>query len=555
MTITSEIIRHLQADGDRPACYIFDNEGVSWPITSAALLKRAGQFAAELNGLGIRRSIVAITLYHGLDLYAAFLGTLLSQNIPTMVAPPSPRMEIDKYNRNLLGLIRHIAPQVLISDVTILDAIHRSTGTAPELKLLSPNGLHEENVLEPSSIGLANIDRSDIAVIQHSSGTTGQQKGISLTHAAILEHNAAYSRAIDLCPDDVIVSWLPLYHDMGFIAAFLLPLTSGIPFVQMSQFDWVAKPHLLLQAITQHRGTLCWMPNFAFNFMADRVRDSQLEGCSLDSLRGLINCSEPVSLESMQRFVERFRKCGFSQSQLGASYAMAENVFAVTQTTIGELQHVTIDLEVLQREQRVVERPTGKSFVSNGPVVSGTEVRIISPSGEHLPDRQLGEIALRGQTLFAGYFERPDLTATCMTKDGWYLTGDLGFTIDGHVYVSGRKKDIIIIQGRNFALADIEALLAEVAGLIPGRVVAFGVPDDRSGTERLIVVAETNLEDDESIGRAKLEIRTRIAQSLDCTAGDVQLFKDRWLVKSTAGKLSRAENRQKYVAFLEDKSR
>ncbi len=550
MTITQEILQHLRTDPGKPACFILNNEGESLPISAGVLLKRSEQFAAALSNFGVRRSIVAITLYHGLDLYAAFIGALISNNIPTMVAPPSPRMEKDKYNRNLQGLIHHIAPQVFVSDEATLEAIRHSTGIPANLQLLAPHELpHHANIEE----SLANID--DIAVIQHSSGTTGQQKGISLTHRAILKHNAAYAQAIGLTKSDLIVSWLPLYHDMGFIAAFLLPLTSGIPFVQMSQFDWVARPHLLLQAITQHRATLCWMPNFAFNFMADRVRDSQLTGCDLRSLRALINCSEPVSMESMQRFTSRFASIGFCHQQLGASYAMAENVFAVTQTTVAQLTQIQVDLDLLRREQRVVESPTGKSFVSNGSTVTGTKVQIFSTTGQPLSDRQLGEIGIRGDTLFSGYYERPDLTAACMTQDGWYLTGDLGFTVEGQVYVSGRKKDIIIIQGRNFALSDIEELLQDIPGLIPGRIAAFGIDDERSGTEKLIVIGETNLEDDEGIGRAKLEIRTRIAQSLDCTAGDVQLFKDRWLVKSTAGKLSRTENRQKYLAFLETKSR
>jgi acyl-CoA synthetase (AMP-forming)/AMP-acid ligase II len=393
-------------------------------------------------------------------------------------------------------------------------------------------------------------DADEVALLQHSSGTTGLQKGVALSHRAVLRHNRAYASRIELTRDDVIVSWLPLYHDMGFVACFLLPLLARVPFVELSPFDWVLRPVSLFEQIQRHRATLCWMPNFAFQFMADSVRTSQIpEGLSLASVRAWVNCSEPVQHTAHRAFLERFAQYGACESQLTASYAMAENVFAVTQSNAGEYKVLRVNRRLFTDEHRIEsdEDDTALAFISNGTPVEGTEVSVIDEHERVMPEGCVGELCVRGDYLFSGYFRREDLTREALTAEGFYRTGDLGFVRGGEVYVTGRKKDLIIVQGRNFYPADVERVVASVEGVTAGRVVVFGLANEKTGTEGLIVLAESEEFEGDEARRLALKVRNAVAQELDCTPQDVRVVPPRWLVKSTAGKLARADNRSKYL--------
>src|SRR5690606_13134490 len=322
-------------------------------------------------------------------------------------------------------------------------------------------------------------DPQAIAFLQHSSGTTGLQKGVALSHGAVRRQLAAYGEAIGLTAGDVIVSWLPLYHDMGLIAGFMLPLVAGVPLVLMSPFDWVRHPALLLRAIHDFGGTLCWLPNFAYNHCARRIRRRDSEGVSLASMRLFVNCSEPVRAESHDLFLERFAVHGVTAEMLAVSYAMAENTFAVTQTPPGRPATLDIiDLPALASagEARPVppDHPAAVTKVSCGPPIPGTAVRVVNKDGRVLPERQVGELAIRSDYMLSEYYRRPDLAPF---RDGWYLTGDMGYMVDGEVFVIGRSKELIINAGKNIYPQDLEAIVNSVPGVHPGRAVVFGVPD------------------------------------------------------------------------------
>ncbi|HVF44334.1 MAG TPA: AMP-binding protein, partial [Pyrinomonadaceae bacterium] len=248
-------------------------------------------------------------------------------------------------------------------------------------------------------------------------------------------------------------------------------------------------------------------------------------------------------------FLSRFAEYGASERQLTASYAMAENVFAVTQSRAGEYKVLRVNRRIFREEHRVEtdESDAALAFVSNGTQVEGTEVAVVDESGRAMTEGGVGELAIRGEYLFSGYFRREDLTREALTADGWYKTGDLGFVRAGEVYVTGRKKDLIIVQGRNFYPADVERVVTQVEGVTPGRVVVFGMPNEKAGTEGLIVLAESEEFGGEGARRLALRIRNAVAQELDCTPQDVRVVPPRWLVKSTAGKLARADNRSKYL--------
>ncbi|MBP9503652.1 MAG: AMP-binding protein, partial [Candidatus Promineofilum sp.] len=320
----------LAAADDRPAVIYVETDKEPVIVSRRAFRDAATTAARALTRLGLRPGdLVVIAHTQNLESVHAFWGALLMGAVPSMFPTLTEKLDPEVYMRGMAELAR-------LSDVA---AVLTTDEFAPTLRPNMPCPVYGSSDLEslpaPDQPSPFSPRPSEIAFLQHSSGTTGLQKGVALSHTAVLNQLAAYSRAISLCENDVVVSWLPLYHDMGLIAGFLLPLTLGVPLVLMSPFDWVSRPALLLRAIHDHGGTLCWLPNFAYNHCARRIRRRDSQGWSLASMRLFINCSEPVRHDSHQLFLERFAENGARPEMLAVSYAMAENTFAVTQTSPG----------------------------------------------------------------------------------------------------------------------------------------------------------------------------------------------------------------------------
>src|ERR1043166_7157438 len=446
LTLARVLLRRLEEEPDAVACWLVGGDGACVAVTVRELLARAFEFAARYGAASGGRKGVAVCLYHGLDLHAAFVGALLAGPIPTMIAPPSPRMEAAKYTDSFRRMLHHIRPAVAVADGATLERLD-----ALALKEFPGSELIDASAVGASAARLEprEGDAREVAFLQHSSGTTGLQKGVALSHQSVIRHNRAYAERIKLTREDLIVSWLPLYHDMGLIACFLLPLTAGVPFVELSPFDWVLRPVSLFEQIARHRATLCWMPNFAFQFMAETVRASQIpDGLSLRTIRAWVNCSEPVQHSAHRAFLERFGEYGARREQLTASYAMAENVFAVTQSLPGEYHILSVNRRAFTDEHRVEvdegdtatdedNTAAGRgdtaahevdaaakvgdgtlAFVSNGRPVEGTQLAVLDEGERPLPENRVGELAVRGEYLFEGYFRRDDLTQKALTADG-----------------------------------------------------------------------------------------------------------------------------------------
>ncbi len=383
------------------------------------------------------------------------------------------------------------------------------------------------------------------------------RKGVSITHEMCLNQIRHYSKAIQVRPEDGVVSWLPLYHDMGLLACFWLPLLNGIRLAQMSPSYWVLHPEEVLIQLFQQKGTLAWFPNFAFSFLARRVADESLpKGFDLSHVRAFVNCSEPVLAGSFKAFAERFQRHGVTPSMLHVSFALAENTFAATQTPIGNApRHDLVDRKSLQ-EKHVAIPVNGDApsltLVSCGVTIDGTDVRIVDHRGEALPSRHIGQILLRGDSLMRGYYRRPELSQGIF-RDGWYQTGDLGYLADEHLFVIGREKDIIIVGGKNLYPQDIEALVSECEGIQAGRTLAIGVPNEALGTEDICIVAERKRShtpgDDFQL---KCHIRKAIYEALDVSPRHVFVVEPRWLIKSTSGKIARQLNKEKVLTNLLD---
>ena len=541
---------HYENRPDEVAIYLQHAGEEDQSITVRQLLSSAVSAQHRLEAEGIQPGEVVLLIFqHGQDLIRTYFGTLLHGAIPSIMPYLTEKLQPERYRRDLAALI----------EVTQPSAIFTYAEFEPEVRAALKKEDSVRTVMIAEELGegsepVFDLNRrqpEDIVLLQHSSGTTGLQKGVALSHQAVLNQVSTYANVLHIDPkSDVLVSWLPLYHDMGLIAGFLMPILSGLPLVLMSPFDWVRAPQRLMQAVSQYQGTLVWLPNFAYNFCATKIRPRHLEGVDLSSWRLVTNCSEPMRHDSQQLFLEAFKPYGFKESALGTSYAMAENTFAVTQGGVdGPVRIDSVDRDSLQIDRiarPAVEGRPSIDMVSAGKPIPNTQVKIVDPEGNPLPDRQIGEIALLSDCMLTEYYHRPEATEKAFL-DGWYLTGDFGYMLDGEIYISGRKKDLIIVGGKNIYPQDLERIAYTVPGVHPGRAVAFGIFSQKMGTEQVMLVAEVDTDDPDEKQRIANEIRQVVTQDSAVALRHVHLVEDGWIVKTSSGKTARLANRDKFL--------
>lgn len=557
MTIFSErLYKHYEENPEKIVIYLQDSRRPDLSITYRQLIRGANAYARTYLQEDIEPGeVIILILQHSEDLIYAFWGAILHGSIPSIMPFLTEKLSPERYRSDLAALLAVTKPAAIVTYPEFENEVKGALKTEDPVRSVIVTDRVQEQT-EPDFNTLPGLKRKpeDIVLLQHSSGTTGLQKGVALSHRAVFNQLEAYSSALDLSEKDVVVSWLPLYHDMGLIAGFLLPILSGRPVILNSPFDWVRAPHRLLQAVSQYKGTLTWLPNFAYNFCAQKIRDRYLEGLDLSSWRAIINCSEPVHWESHAAFYERFRAYGLKPEALQTSYAMAENVFGVTQSDISHPPKVEeIDREAFmsEREARnpIDGHPTMK-IMSSGTPLSNTNIRILDEKGKDLPNRKVGEIALQSDCMLTGYYNRPDATEKAI-QNGWFLTGDYGYVSDREVFVSGRKKDMIIVGGRNVYPQDLESLSYEVPGVHAGRSVAFGVFNEEAGTEDVVIVAETDIEIPEEQQKIGDLIREHVTKNSAISLRYVKVVGPKWILKTSSGKTARTANKEKFLKELE----
>lgn len=545
--------RHLASETPDAVALTLISPDDAQDVSYQAFFGQAARYARALEKAGVRpNDLVVLVLQHGEDVLYGFWGAMLLGAIPSIFPFLTPKLDPDRYFDSVRKLVELSEVRAIITYPDMQPDLERQlSGISTLAAIINVNDLEPEGKLD-DYLDRAPSHPEATAFLQHSSGSTGLQKGVMLSHGAVLNQVAAYSAAIELAPEDVVVSWLPLYHDMGLIAGFILPIVQGVRLVLMSPFHWVRDPKVLLQAIHDYQATLCWLPNFAYNFLATRIRRSALDGLDLASLRAVINCSEPVRHDSHLTFSERFAPYGLPPTSLQTCYAMAENTFAVTQSVPGTVPHVDMIDRATIMEQRIA-RPVNNdanatvAMVSCGVPIPGTEICIVDADRNSLPDRHVGEVALRSDCMLSGYYRREEATGAAL-QNGWYFTGDLGYIADGELYITGRQKDLIIVGGKNIYPQDIENILNDIPGIHPGRTVAFGVLNEQLGTEDIAVVAEVDTSDPDEISHITREIRSRIAQTTDVMAHYVHLVGPKWLLKTSSGKVARGANRDKFLS-------
>jgi acyl-CoA synthetase (AMP-forming)/AMP-acid ligase II len=475
--------------------------------TRGAFASRVERYGRRFRSIGQPGSLVLFLKRTDEDLLAAYLGAMAAGRVPAQMSPPTAKVKPEEHGRWLGHVLDLMKAECIFTD--------RDFDPAG----LGGRGLHW---LTPDLTAAASGDAqypgreplTDPALAQLSSGTTGLQKGVFLTHRGLLAHMDNYAKVLKLGPKDVIISWLPLYHDMGLIAAFLMPLMTGVPLVLMDPFRWISHPGSMVESADQFGATIAFLPNFAYHVLAGKCA-----GPGFRTMRLFVNCSEPARPETHRQFLEAFP--AVAPEALSVCYAMAENTFAVSQTEPGERPRI---LQV-----------AGKRLLSCGRVVPGTEVTILDPD----PDG-IGEVAIRGQCLFHSFLDRVD-----RLKEGYYPTGDLGLLDQGEVFITGRKKDLIIVNGKNIYPQDVEFAASGCEGVYPGRTVCFGIENEKTGSEDLVVLAEAKAPDAD--GQLVLRVSRAVAMETGIIPWRVAIVAHMSLVKTSSGKISRSRNKELFL--------
>ncbi len=549
-TLIDPLFDHAAVLPDRTAITYMNDDGTVQTVSNADLLLKVKVAAQALSRSGIKpNDVVILVLPQSIDLISSFFGVIYLGALPTIFAFLTPRMDAGIYSERVKLLAGQVKARLVVTDEPFKHQLE-SLLSGLDCKVLS---IHEIPSFDPNLLPLSTPSTwNDSAFLQFSSGTTGLQKGVAISHRAVLQHLQAINLLVNAQPDEKVASWLPLYHDMGLILGLFWPLLNGFPLILMSPFHWVAAPSILFQAMNNYKATRSWMPNFAFSHSTLNIRESDLVGIDLSHVRMLASGGEPVTYGVFRRFVDRFARYGFRPERFTVGYGLAEATLAVAVTPIGQPPHVDwIRQDEMQAGRLAVsvepESPGSVAVISCGVPVPGVEFKVIDAQEQTVSDRTIGEVLVRGDFLFNQYYQHPELTDKIM-HEGWVFTGDMGYLTGGQLYICGRKKDLIIIGGRNIYPEFIEEAILGIPEIRPGRTVVFGVPDVKLGTEMAVMVCEPvrTLSTDEAHQLVR-ELRRKVVQVTGVTLGDIRLVERGWIVKTSSGKISRSQNRQKYL--------
>lgn len=547
-TLLEVLDRHCLTHPERPHIILYDDAGEGEEISYADLRNGAERMASGLlkRGLEPGRS-VAVMLPTCRDYFYAFFGILLAGGVPVPIYPPTRLSQIEEHLQRHARILANAGAMMMITVPEARSAAWLlKTQTAGLQALLVPEELLQGGEHPPQP----RTNPTDTALLQYTSGSTGNPKGVVLTHANLLANIRAMGRATGTSSTDLFVSWLPLYHDMGLIGAWLGSLYYAAPLVVMPPLAFLARPERWLWAIHRYRGTLSAAPNFAYELCVKKIRDSDMEGIDLGSWRMACNGAEPVSAAGMIAFRERFAAYGFRPEAIAPVYGLAESSVGLAFPPLGRgLKADRVRRAEFISGGRAVPAEAAErdplTFVASGYPLPGHQIRIIDKMGHELPERMEGRLEFCGPSATSGYFRNPVETGR-LFHNGWLDSGDLAYQAGGEIYITGRSKDIIIKGGRNVYPYELEEAIGAVPGIRKGCVALFGSSDPVSGAERLIVLAETREDAPEKLE----ELRSLISGlALDLTGSppdDIVLAPPHTVLKTSSGKIRRAANRQFY---------
>jgi len=547
-TLVEVLMWHVRAHPDRVHVQFCVDEGDGEQLTYAQLEEGAAMVATGLQHRGLHKGdAVAIMLPTSKEYFFSFIGILLAGGTPVPIYPPARKAQIEDHLRRHQAILGNCRATTLI---TIPEAKPLARILQSHVPTMRDVITVEELSSAPGRYDDAPIVGDDLAFLQYTSGSTGNPKGVMLTHANLLANIRVMSDTVNADDTDVIVSWLPLYHDMGLIGTWMCSMYNAVPFVLMSPLDFITRPERWLWAIHRYRGTISAAPNFAYELCLKRLDDEILDGLDLSSWRLACNGAEPVSPTTIDRFCDRFEKYGFRRETLTPVYGLAECSVGLAFPPMGRGRVVDrIEREPFSRGGEAI--PAGDDdenalqFVGCGMPLKEHEIRIVDPAGVELAERREGRIQFRGPSATKGYFENPEATKKLIHGD-WLDSGDMGYVVGGEVFITGRKKDIIIRAGRNIYPSELEDAVGDVPGVRKGNVAVFGATDQASGTEKLVVLAETRETDPAAHDKIRSDINGRAGDLIGTPVDDIVLTPPQTVPKTSSGKIRRAASRELY---------
>ncbi|MGI0115337.1 AMP-binding protein [Zooshikella sp. RANM57] len=547
-TLVEVLCFHASAHPERLHLKVWQSDTQEQNLTYGALHHAALSVAQGLLAHGLEPGDrVAVMLVTKPEFFEVFFGILYAGGVPVPLYPPLRQSQVEEHLRRQANILTQAGAAILIVGDELQQVGMLLFGLVTSLK-------HIKTVPELKNCGsLATpvpAGAKTMALIQFTSGSTGDPKGVVLTHANLLANIRAMGAALEVSSSDVFVSWLPLYHDMGLIGAWLGSLYFGVFAVIMPPLAFLANPSRWLRVISRVHGTLSVAPNFAFELCCKSVRDEDMAGHDLSSLRMLINGAEPVSALTIDRFNKRFASYGFRPEVMAPVYGLAENSVGLAFPPVGRKPIIDrIERSALTLRGAAVpaarDDPNALSFVACGRPLIGHQIRIVDDAGYELPERMQGRLQFKGPSATTGYFGNKEKTAALFSGE-WLETGDLAYMVRGDIYITGRIKDIIIKAGRNIYPHEVEEQVGQLPGVRKGCVAAVASTDPHSGTEQLVLVVETRLLDTTAREALRNKISETCSALLDVPLDIIMFVPPRTIPKTSSGKIRRAATKALY---------
>ena len=547
-TLVEVLEWHLQHNPERLHINILGDGNDVQGLTYRQLWQGAQHVAAGLQQSGVQSGeTVVIMLPTGRDYFFSFFGILLTGAIPVPIYPPVRRSQLEDHLHRHSGILNNCVAILLITmpEAKVVARLLKSQVLSlREVVTVKDLCSVSASYLRPS------INPDDVAFLQYTSGSTGNPKGVVLTHSNLLANIRAMGKAVAASPDDVFVSWLPLYHDMGLIGAWLGSMYFAMLLVVMSPLSFLSRPERWLWAIHQYRGTLSASPNFGFEFCLLRLEDETIAGLDLSSWRLAFNGAEPVSADSIDGFIRRFQAFGFKAEAMMPVYGLAESSVGLAFPPLHRKPVIDrIKRDVFSHSgQAIPAEPADKNalhFVACGHALPGHQIRIVDTNSKELSERQQGGLQFRGPSVTSGYFRNPEATQALFIGD-WLDSGDLGYIARGDVFITGRNKDVIIRAGRNVYPPEVEEAVGNIEGIRKGCVVAFAARDRHYATERLVILAETRITDQATKQTLKNQISEISSDLIGLPPDEVILAPPHTVLKTSSGKVRRSACRELY---------
>lgn len=544
----ADAVAHIGEDFPDLGYTFLDLKGEERFYSFPQIAEETKRRAHALRSLGLEKGDRAgLIVVEPEDFVLTFFAMFRLGVVPVPLYPPLSLGNLDSYADRTAKVLESAGAKVLVASASLQNVLWSQVDRVGCVERL----VRVEDLKTGVDDGteLPTIGEDDIAFLQYTSGSTSDPKGVMVPHRCLVancEGIIEHGLKLDPTVGDKGVAWLPLYHDMGLIGFVIAPILYGIPIVFIPTLSFIKRPNIWLETVHKHRGTATFAPNFAYALAARKAKPEQLARWDLSCIKALGCGAEPIHPDTMRSFTELFGEhCDLRPNAIMPAYGMAEATLAISLKPVETVMTTqVVDAERFQ-EDGLVGEPSSEQpieeHVSCGVPFPGHEVAIFAEDGTQLAEGQQGEICVKGPSVTPGYWKNPEATARAF-RDGWLHTGDLGYLLRGEIYVTGRVKDLIILNGRNVHPQAVEWAAAEVEGVRKGNVVAFARPG--ASSEELVIALETRSTDHAELTKS---VRRAVLKELSLSVSDVVCLEPGTLPKTSSGKLQRAKTRDQYL--------